>query len=70
MLLFRSEEMVQQWCAQTNMPLGQILSLDHIWQLSQYWYADRMLLQYPKRTAVMVAEIFEKVGLTGEFWQL
>jgi hypothetical protein len=70
MLLFRSEENVGVWCQAQQMPLGQRLTLDQVWALSQSWYADRLSPAYAGRTLDQVEEIFQSVGLTDSFWYL
>ena len=42
MLLFRSEEAVDRWCAATGEPRGETLPLQQVWTLSRAWYGDRM----------------------------
>ncbi len=69
MLLFRSEESVAAWSQQRQMPLGQILSLEQVWQLSQRWYADRLSPDFSGRSIEQVEAIFQKVGLSGSFWR-
>ena len=69
MLLFRSEEKIAAWCQQQQMPLGQILSLNQVWQLSQHWYANRLAPDFAGRSVEQVETIFQKVGLSGSFWR-
>ncbi len=69
MLLFRAEENVEAWCQQQQMPLGQILSLEQVWQLSQRWYANRLSPDFVGRSVEQVEAIFQKVGLSGSFWR-
>ena len=69
MLLFRSEENIEAWCQQQQMPLGQILALEQVWQLSQHWYANRLSPDFAGRSVEQVETIFQKVGLSGSFWR-
>lgn len=69
MLLFRSEENVAAWCQQQQMPLGQFLSLERVWQLSQHWYANRLSPDFSGRSTEQVEAIFQDVGLSGSFWR-
>jgi len=41
MLLFRSEEMVDRWCRNWNLPRGATLSPATCWTLAREWYHDR-----------------------------
>jgi hypothetical protein len=69
MLLFRSEENIAAWCQQQQLPQGQILTLDHVWQLSQRWYVDRLSPDFAGRTAEQVEAIFQAAGLSNSFWR-
>jgi hypothetical protein len=46
------------------------MSLDQAWSLSQKWYSNRLDLEFRRPTPAEAKEIFESVGLTGEFWSL
>ena len=70
MLLFRSEEQVQQWCDANGLPRGDVLSLEQVWRLSQAWYGDRLSPAFRGRTIDDVMQIFDSVGLTSTFWKL
>lgn len=70
MLLFRSEENIAKWCQAEQMPRGEILNLEQVWQLSKLWYSNRLLLEYAGRSAQEVKAIFDRVGLSDPFWQL
>lgn len=69
MLLFRSEEEVNQWCAQTGEARGEILTLSQVWQLARLWYFNRTRLDFHGRSAAEIEAIFAQMGLTGSFWQ-
>jgi hypothetical protein len=69
MLLFRSEEQVDAWCAATGEPRGEVLTLAQVWTLSQAWYGDRMDPDFRGRTHEEAARIFAYLGLTAAFWQ-
>ena len=70
MLLFRSEENIEQWCRAAGMPRGETLTLDQVWALSQRWYADRLSPTYGGRSAEQMERIFQEIGLVGPFWRL
>lgn len=70
MLLFRSEEAIDRWCATTGEPRGAAVSLQRVWELSQLWYGNRMDPAYRGRSAEQVRAIFSQVGLTSEFWRV
>ena len=70
MLLFRDEEQIEDWVGQTGEARGEILTLQQVWELSKLWYTDRMSPHYRGRSRMQVQAIFEKLGLTSDFWQL
>ena len=70
MLLFRSEENIESWCQQTNLPKGQTLPLAQVWHLSQLWYGNRLSADYTSRTTQQIKTIFQEAGLTAAFWEL
>jgi hypothetical protein len=70
MLLFRSEQHVDRWCAQWGRPRGGILTLDQGWQLAQEWYGDRLNPDWRPKTTEEAKTAFAKIGLEGEFWKL
>ena len=66
MLLFRSEEHVER----AGVARGAFMSTDQLWQLADAWYRDRNDPSW-SRPPVEVAEVlYQKIGLTGEFWRL
>jgi hypothetical protein len=71
MLLFRSEEHVDRWLAAWKRERGGQLTLAQIWGLARAWYsADRRDPAWRRRTPGEVQEVFDGLGLTGEFWSL
>ena len=71
MLLFRSEEHVDNWCSQWNQPKGEIFSLAQGWGMAQAWYSqDRRESDWRRRTAAEAEAIFNSLGLTSPFWKL
>jgi Alkylmercury lyase len=70
MLLFRSEEHVDRWCEERNMPKGGTLTPEQLWELARTWYEARMSPGWRRRTPQETEEVFAGLGLTGEFWRL
>lgn len=70
MLLFRSEEHVRRWYERRGVPLGGMLTLDQQWRLARVWYAERMSLDWHRRTPGEAQAVFTDLGLTGDFWTL
>jgi Alkylmercury lyase len=70
MLLFRSEEMVDRWCRNWGQPRGAILSPATCWMLAREWYQDRRDPQWRRRTVDETHALFNRLGLTEDFWKL
>jgi hypothetical protein len=70
MLLLRDEEHVGRWCAQRGLPRGALLSPEQLWGLAKAWYERRLAPDWRRRTPDEAQEVFESLGLTGDFWRL
>ena len=70
MLLFRSEEHVNQWCSDRAIARGAVLSLDQCWELAKAEYKDRMLPDWRWMTREETRQLFDDLGLTGPFWAM
>ena len=69
MLLFRSEDDINRWCATTGNNRGEAVPLQQIWLLSKLWYARRMHPDFRGRSPEQAPGIFAQAGLTSEFWR-
>ena len=70
MLLFRSEEHVDRWCAERKLQRGAVFSLEQGWRLAQAWYGDRLDPQWRRRTVDEAQAVLAALGLQGPFWTL
>lgn len=71
MLLFRSEEHVENWLRQWRLPRGEIISLEQCWRLAVTWYApDRRQAEWRRKTVDEVEAVFSDLGFTSPFWRL
>lgn len=71
MLLFRSEEHIERWCATWRLPRGAVLSLEEGWSLARAWYGeDRRDPTWRRRTLEETEAVFSGLGLTSELWNL
>jgi hypothetical protein len=70
MLLFRSEEHVEEWVRTGQGPRGALLTLDQLWGLAEAWYANRMDPDWRRRTPEEAQALLDSLGLTGDFWRL
>ena len=68
MLLFRSEETVNLWCATHNIPRRPLVSLEQLWFLATTWYGNRLTVDSRRPAADEMVSIFASIGLTGPFW--
>jgi hypothetical protein len=68
MLLFRSEETVNQWCTAHHTPRRPMINLEQLWQIALHWYANRLTEESRRPGPDEMASIFASVGLTGSFW--
>ena len=68
MLLFRSEETVEAWCAERNLPVRPMLTLDQLWVLAKEWYANRLSEESRRPGPDEMKEIFARIGLADPFW--
>ncbi len=69
MLLFRSEEHVERWCRQRNLPRRPLVSLDQLWELAQAWYASRLTPEARRPMGAEIRQIFDRIGLRDQFWE-
>jgi hypothetical protein len=70
MLLFRSEEHIDKWCAFRELARGAIMSVDQCWQLAYAWYSDKASPDWRRRSPDESEALFQEIGLTGDFWRL
>jgi hypothetical protein len=69
MLLFRSKEHAARWSKQRQMPIGETLPYEQVWELSKLWYHDRLSPGFAGRSFAEAHRIFETVGLSSSFWR-
>jgi hypothetical protein len=71
MLLFRSEEHVNRWCAAWRQPLGALLTPEQAWRLAYAWYSpDRRDPAWRRFTLDETEALLRQLGLTDPFWNL
>jgi len=69
MLLFRSEEHIDRWCARWNQPRGETLTLEQGLGLG-VWYTDRLHSDWRRKSPDEAEAFFAGLGLTSPFWSL
>jgi hypothetical protein len=70
MLLFRSEEHLERWCAFRELPRGGTMSPAQCWHLAQAWYGDKLSPDWRRTTLEETEAVLTAVGLTEPFWSL
>lgn len=68
MLLFRSEETVEEWCREQDLPVRPLVTLDQLWQMALAWYSNRLTEESRRPGPDEIVEIFGRIGLTDPFW--
>jgi len=68
MLLFRSEDHVQDWL-QGRDP-GATIPIAKLAQLAEAWWGDRLAPDWRPHTREQNQAILDRLGLTGQFWRL
>jgi hypothetical protein len=70
MLLFRSEEDIDAWCAKQRRERGGVVTVAQLHELARRWYGDRLDPAWRPRSRAASQAILAEVGLTGAFWEL
>ncbi len=70
MLLFRSEEHIDRWCAARGLPRGATMTPEQCHRLGGAWYADKLRPEWRRKTVEEAEAAVAEIGLTGPFWQL
>jgi hypothetical protein len=70
MLLFRSEEHVDRWCAARGIARGAMFTPEQMWRVAKPWFERRLAPDWRRFTADEAEAVFERADLTGEFWKL
>lgn len=69
MFFFISPEAAQTYADQRGLA-GHGLSNEQLYVLSEFLYGDKLELDYQRPTVEETKAIFEKLSLTGEFWEI
>lgn len=70
MLVFRTEQEIDQWSSRHHIPKGDIQTTDKIWQFSKKWYGNHLNPAWTKWTQEEAKAMFEEFGLTHAIWKL
>ena len=70
MLLFRSEEHVDAWCRKQAQARGAVFTPQQMWVVAEEWFKRRLAPDWRRHTPEEAQSLFERAGLTGDFWRL
>ena len=70
MLTFKSEDEVDEWCVRHKMLKGEVHPMEKVWELSKLWYGNYLDDSWTRKTPEYAESIFNKVGLSTDFWKL
>lgn len=65
---FRTAVDADDWCERHKFPKGAVLSIGQLWRFAADWYGDCLKIPWRKRSPDEVRAVFERNGLTGDFW--
>ena len=68
MLFFRSEELIRDWCQARAVSPRPVVTMDLLWQMAVTWYGTRLQPISRRPAAAEMRQIFESIGLRGDFW--
>lgn len=68
MLFFRSEEMVERWCAARNVPVNPLVTVDQLWGMARAFYDRRLESNLRRPSLEETRTRLAGLGLTGAFW--
>jgi hypothetical protein len=70
MLIFRSEDHIDEWCNFRELPRGGTMSPEQCWRLAQAWYSDKLSPTWRRKTLEESEAMLASIGLTEPFWSL
>jgi hypothetical protein len=68
MLFFRSEELIDAWCAAGGRQRRPSVRMDQLWRMAVTWYGTRLTPASRRPAPEEVRGIFAGIGLEGDFW--
>ena len=70
MLVFESEQQVDEWTKKHKIPKGDIQPIENIWNFSKKWYGNHLNPNWTKWTIEEAKQMFREFGLTDKIWNL
>ena len=69
MLLFRSEDHVDNWCVKRHITRGAVFTPEQMWKVAVPWHGERLGRDWRRYTPNEAQAVFDRAALTGAFWQ-
>jgi hypothetical protein len=70
MLIFSSEDDIDNWCTRHHFSKGDVQSIENIWNFAQVWYGNHSSQQWTKWTNEQAKDIFQRFHLTHDVWKI
>jgi hypothetical protein len=70
MLVFDSEEEIDNWSRRHHIPKGDVQPIANVWEFSKKWYGNHLDPNWKKWTMEEAKTIFAKFHLTNKIWEL
>jgi hypothetical protein len=70
MLIFRSEDHIDEWCTFREHPRGGTMSPEQCWRLARAWYSDKLSPDWRRKTLEEAEAVLSGIGLNERFWSL
>lgn len=70
MLLFRTEQEIDNWSTDHNIARGDFQKIDRMWEFSKKWYGKHLDPNWKKWTVEEAKQIFKDFDLNHAVWQL
>jgi hypothetical protein len=69
MLAFRAEENVDRWCRLRQIPRGETLPIELVWELGKESHSGKLCSDWRRDSPEEDEAVFARLGLTGDFWR-
>lgn len=70
MLVFKSENSVEEWCLRHGIKKGDVQPIGKIWEFAKVWYGRHLDEKWVKWTVDEAREIFQRFGLVSDIWAM
>jgi len=70
MLIFETLTEIESWCKRHAINIGDVQSIDKVWEFSKVWYGNHLDQNWIKWTVDEAKEIFQRFELTNSIWDM